>query len=352
MKDVRHTVSRLTPAGAGAVAVLQLEGPPSILDDAPILFRAANGRPVMKQRLNRLCYGQWGTDSPESVVLCRVGPETTEIQCHGGRAAVARIISDLESRGCVAVDASHLSGSMEDLIETECRDALTRATTLRTADLLLQQQTLLPRYLGELNELPPDDAKRRVEELLRWADFGLHLTHPWQVVLCGRPNVGKSSLINTLVGYARSIVFDQPGTTRDVVSVETAFDGWPIAFSDTAGIREQPDELEAEGIRRARHRLKEADLRIVLIDVSQSPTEEDFKLLDEWGDVLVVAHKCDLEDVWGRAKPQAAIMVSSKSGAGVNELVERIVQKLIPIVPEPMTPMPVTRRQVEALTLR
>ena len=70
-------------------------------------------------------------------------------------------------------------------------------------------------------------------------------------MLAGRPNVGKSSLTNALLGYTRSIVFDQPGTTRDVVTATTAIDGWPIEFSDTAGLREGSEPLEAAGIERA-----------------------------------------------------------------------------------------------------
>ncbi len=339
-------VSRLTPAGAGAVAVVQLRGRPSLLDDEPRLFHAANGRFVVEQSLGCVCYGTWGTETPESVVLCRTEAELTEIHCHGGSAAVARIVADLKARNCTTAEAVK---SGPGLIEEECREALIRATTLRTADILLQQLETLPSLLHELPGSTGDDALRQVEALLSWAEFGRHLTSPWRVVLCGRPNVGKSSLINALVGFARSIVFDQPGTTRDVVVVETALHGWPIEFLDTAGIREDADELESLGIARARKQLESADLRIVLLDVSQQPSGDDRELLAAWSDGIIVAHKCDLDDVWGAAKPQAAIDVSSVTGAGVDALADEIVRRLVPLVPEPMTPVPVTRRQVEAL---
>src|SRR5690606_27241148 len=107
---------------------------------------------------------------------------------------------------------------------------------------------------------PPAQASAEIADLLQTGQTARHLLTPWQVVLCGRPNVGKSSLINALVGYERTVVFDQPGTTRDVVSVETAIHGWPVIFSDTAGLRETESELEAAGIARARARLKQADL--------------------------------------------------------------------------------------------
>ncbi len=87
----------------------------------------------------------------------------------------------------------------------------------------------------------------------------------------------------------------------------------------------------------------------MLIDVSQPPTAEDRKLLDEWGDGIIVAHKCDLEDVWGAEKPQSAFAVSSVTSEGLEDLSSEILRRLVPVVPEPTTPVPVTRRQIEVL---
>ncbi|MCA9073382.1 MAG: 50S ribosome-binding GTPase [Planctomycetaceae bacterium] len=258
-------------------------------------------------------------------------------------------MADLESRGCKPRPSFTVPSHGEGLIAKECREAVTRATTLRTADHLLQQLEVLPAAIDRLADLPADEQQLAIESLLRWADFGLHLTQPWRVVLCGRPNVGKSSLINAFVGYSRSIVFDQPGTTRDVVTVETALDGWPIEFADTAGLREDPDELETEGIERAQLRLVTADLRVVLIDVSQSPTDADRELLTAWGDGIIVAHKCDLDDAWGCETPPTAIRVSSVTKAGVDQLIATIVKRLVPQVCEPMTPVPISQRQIEVL---
>lgn len=349
MSDPSPIVRRLTPAGAGAVAVLRLEGPSSLLDEEPRLFRASNGRPVAEQPVDRVCYGEWGIQSPESIVICRTGLSDTEIHCHGGRAAVSRIMSDLESRGCATGKSSFANRGGAGLIAEECREAVTHATTVQTADILLQQMEVFPAEIDQLADLTPDQQRQSIESLLSWANFGLHLTQPWRVVLCGRPNVGKSSLINALVGYSRSIVFDQPGTTRDVVTVETALDGWPIEFSDTAGLREEAAELETAGIQRARIRLETADLRVVLIDVSQPPTDADKELLTAWGDGVIVAHKSDLEDVWRDESPPSAIPVSSVTGQGLDLLIDTITRRLVPRVPEPMTALPVTQRQVDAL---
>ena len=143
-------------------------------------------------------------------------------------------------------------------------------------------------------------AAAQIRDWLTWAEFGLHLTQPWRVVLAGRPNVGKSSLINAILGYTRSVVFDQPGTTRDVVSAPTAIDGWPIELSDTAGLRESADPIESAGVERARATLGAADLAIVLVDISQPASQSDRAIIAEHPRALVVAHKCDLAPTRGR----------------------------------------------------
>lgn len=356
--------SVLTPAGRGAVATLRVDGM-AVLDEPFALFLATNGRSLMQQSIDRVCFGRWGHEAAEDVVACRVSEDVVEIHCHGGDAAVARIVSDLEARGCARVlattvitgsDSAGGSPSLSrtisgyELIEAECRGALSRATTLRTADILWQQcEGQLASAMTELATLPPERAKRQAAELLRWAEFGRHLTEPWRVVLCGRPNVGKSSLINALVGFGRSIVFDQPGTTLDVVTIETALDGWPVELSDTAGLRESTSELEMAGIERARRRLESADLRVLVIDTSQQADEADRRLLTAWPEAVVVAHKCDLPVMWGAPVPPEALAVSSVTGEGVNLLAELVSGRLVPEVPLPRTLIPVNARQVAQL---
>ncbi len=160
--------------------------------------------------------------------------------------------------------------------------------------------------------------------------------------------MGKSSLINALVGYARSIVFDQPGTTRDVVTAETAFAGWPIRFADTAGLREEAEPLEAEGIARAKNRLRSADCQILLMDVSQTPTEIDRQLREEFPKALLIAHKCDLPII-RQDLPAEAFRVSSRTGEGVEDLAEKLIEHLIPQPPARDQSIPFTNRQTELL---
>ena len=354
------TAAVLTPVGRGAVATIRVVGNLSQLDDAAVpLFRAANGKSLSQQELRRIAFGRWGRENAEEIVVSRLSDETLELHCHGGDAAVRRIMDDLQRAGCAVVSWQSQMIARGESLDAECVDALSRATTWRTAEILLEQSNGLlhtafqhlapplspsPQFIGVQAE-----TLSRLNAILVWADFGRHLTRPWSVVLTGRPNVGKSSLINRLLGYERAIVFDQPGTTRDVVTGETAFDGWPVLLADTAGLRDATDELEAAGIALSRVRLATSDLSIVLIDLGEPPTDDDERLLAEWPDAIVVAHKCDLPDRWLNHRPAGSLRVSSNTGEGIDELQRRLVERLVPNIPPPGTAIPISARQVELL---
>ncbi|MSR57564.1 MAG: GTP-binding protein [Planctomycetaceae bacterium] len=349
---VTPTAAVLTPHGRGAVATIRLRGPSESFDGSPhALFRAADGRPVAQQPVGRIVFGRWGHEPTEEVVVCRHDLLTTEIHCHGGDAAVRRILADLETVGCRTIPWTEQFTREQGPLAAECLQALSQATTLRSADILLDQYSgTLRKALESIAPVPPlQRGQAQITALLKWAQFGLHLTRAWQVVLTGRPNVGKSSLINALLGYSRSIVSDQPGTTRDVVTAETAFAGWPVQLADTAGVRSNAATIEAAGIAKARARLDSADCRVILIDLGEAPATDDFDLLVAWPDAIVVAHKADRPDLWGGAVPESALRVSSLTGAGVKQLAEAIVARLVPVVPPPGTAIPVTQRQIDAL---
>lgn len=359
MQSIRHgkeseasleRVAVLTPHGRGAVATLRHCGSASTLDGS---FRAANGRSLAEQTIGRIVFGRWGAEPAEEVVVVRCSAAETEIHCHGGAAAVQRILEQLQASGCRVESWQEQLATQSGLLELECTAALTRAVTLRTATILLDQLSGTLRTAFErLRILPPDDnasRKHALDKLLRWSRFGLHLTTPWTVVLAGRPNAGKSSLINRLVGYTRSIVYDEPGTTRDVVTAETAFDGWPVQLADTAGLREQAGELEAAGIIRARGKLATADLQVLVLDTSVPPDSADLELLAAFPQAIVVGHKSDLPNAWGSERPPAAIAVSSLTDAGLDQLIAAISTALAPAVPACGVAVPLTDRQVGLL---
>jgi tRNA modification GTPase len=331
------------------VATIRYVGPVERLDAPERLFRPADGRAVSEQPVGRVVVGRWGEDPAEEVVLCRIDPERTELHCHGGDAAVERILQDLAARGVEVCRTAWSVSESPSLLELECQQATTRATTLRTADILWQQVHLLPAELESLPGLTASERLGRIDRLLSWGTFGVHLWQPWRVVLFGRPNVGKSSLMNVLLGFARAIVFDQPGTTRDRVTAQTAWSGWPVELSDTAGLRQDADELETAGMERTIRGVQEADLRVLVIDSSEPLAPEVVELMTRWPDAVIVAHKWDLVDSGRVIVPPDAVAVSSRSGFGVAELADRIVARLVPVVPPPETPLPVTDRQCRLL---
>ena len=288
-----------------------------------------------------------------------------EVCCHGGPTAVERILNDLRKQGVDTVPwQEHLAASSTSL-EAEMQSTLTRATTKRTALKLLELESTLPVEFARLQRLARSGCEGAsilnsasaalslaLAEILKWVPFGLHLTTPWRVVLAGRPNVGKSTLMNALAGFTRAIVFDEPGTTRDVVSVETALAGWPVLLLDTAGIRDPTSGIEREGVSRSRRALGEADCVCLMLDASAPLTAEDQQLLKEVSALprsIVIASKVDLGSQWGM--PDGSLLpVSAVAGTGLDELIREIVRQLVPDEATAMTAVPVTPRQVSLLT--
>ena len=342
-------ISQLTAPGRGAVATIAMHGNLRSLDQ---YFRAVNGKPANEQPLDRICYGQWGTEAAEDVVFIRIAVNLGELHCHGGTAAVSRILADLRDVGGVTVSADEWMRREHAGLAGELIAVVPKATTTRTARLIWAQIDLLPDAIQRLTAADWPQRREQLKGMLSWRDFGLHLTTPWRVVLCGRPNVGKSSLINALVGFERSVVYDQPGTTRDIVTVETAFDGWPVELSDTAGLRVTDDALESEGVRRARERLKNADAIVVVVDGTTGVTDEDRRVLEEFPDALAIWNKCDV------SRPPVAIEnpeeisllpVSARTGEGLDQLMSSLVDTLVPETPGDEQAFPVSSRLVVTL---
>jgi tRNA modification GTPase len=219
-------------------------------------------------------------------------------------------------------------------IQASAWTALADAPTARTASILLDQaHGSFSRALTCIHELVTRkayaDASSKISDLMRYAAIGRHLTASWQVVIAGAPNVGKSSLVNALAGFQRSIVAPTPGTTRDVVRTRLAIDGWPVEIADTAGLRAALEGLESAGVGLARQAVASADLGIWVLDAAAEPVWPDFPAPN----LLWVVNKIDLPPVWDVTRVETAIQVSAKTGAGLTELCETIARRLAPDIP-------------------
>jgi tRNA modification GTPase len=246
-----------------------------------------------------------------------------------------------------------IQNTCEDPIAAAATRALAEATTQRTAMILLDQvqgalRTALKTIRQSLRQDDLASAQTGLDGLLASAFLGLHLVSGWQVVLAGRSNVGKSSLINALLGYERAIVFDQPGTTRDTLAASTALQGWPVALIDTAGLRKTADPLESAGMQAATAVLEEADLVLLIFDVSLPWTAEDDEWLERFPDALLVHNKCDLTGSLRGARP-AGLESSAVEEGGVVNLCEQIIRRLVGQPPPARAAVPFTHEQVDLL---
>ncbi|HEX7021520.1 MAG TPA: GTPase, partial [Trueperaceae bacterium] len=179
---------------------------------------------------------------------------------------------------------------------------------------------------------PLERALERIGRLLATSRAGGLAKHGARLALIGRPNAGKSSLLNALLGYGRSIVSAEPGTTRDYLEAPLDIGGVPVTAIDTAGIRHTEDSIEATGVTAAREIATHADVSLLLLDASRPLADEDRELMHDLDPArtLFVASKSDLPAAWSAAETNVAVCgVSSVTGRGVSELKERVRSKLI-----------------------
>ncbi|HKA05678.1 MAG TPA: GTPase [Gemmataceae bacterium] len=336
-------VAVLTPPGSAAIAVLSIRGPRAW----PVLqshFRTARSDALPESApAPGIFFGRFGRYAADEVILTVRNAESIELHCHGGRQVVAWLLSVLRSEGIEEIAWPDLPNS--DYADSTAAALLPFARTVRTAAILLDQANGAYDRAVQSIARRSADADAIAATLHRNARVGRHLIEPWTVAIAGAPNVGKSTLMNALAGFARSIVSPIAGTTRDAVSVTLAFDGWPVDVIDTAGLRESADVLEEEGIARARNSVETSDLCLWLVDAAGprpgSVEEVARKLGRDPERVIVAFNKCDLVDVSADESP-LAIRLSAATGQGLAELAQRIAAALVPDPPRPGEPVSFT----------
>ncbi|MDQ2710786.1 MAG: tRNA uridine-5-carboxymethylaminomethyl(34) synthesis GTPase MnmE [Acidobacteriota bacterium] len=370
--NVRDTIVALsTPVGSGGIGVVRLSGAQSRrIADAILRFRRQpkwtswacefaelideGGAPV-----DQVVVGFF--ESPRSYTA----EDVIEISCHGAPVVLRFCIERAVRAGARLAEPgeftlrAYLNGRL-DLPQAEAVRDLIEATTLYQARVAAQQaEGSVSRRIRPIKErlvelialleagidfaeddvsvASADEILRRIGEvetglraLVRSFATGKLVYQGFTLAIAGRPNVGKSSLFNRLLEEDRAIVTEVPGTTRDLVSETTSLDGIPVKLVDTAGIRESDDLVESLGIERSYGAMADADLTLLVFDLSAELTDEDRLLIEKLADrkPLLVGNKCDC----GRklAGIDGILSVSALTGEGIERLRRSVLERLAP----------------------
>lgn len=329
-----------TPIGEGAISIVRLSGQNAI----EVTSKIYKGKNLAEVDSHTIHYGKIIDPSTNDVaeevmVTVMRGPKTftredvVEINCHGGLVSVNRVLEIVLSQGARLAEPGEftkrafLNGRI-DLSQAEAVMDLIRAKTDKAMNVALKQMdgrlsSLIKKYRQSLLETVAhvevnidypeyDDVEEmshemmrqktkevhaEIEELLSVAKQGKILREGIATAIIGRPNVGKSSLLNALVQESKAIVTDIPGTTRDIIEEYVNVRGIPLRLVDTAGIRETEDIVERIGVERSRQALKEADLILFVLNNNEELSEEDLRLFEAIRglEYIVIVNKTDLE---------------------------------------------------------
>jgi len=330
------TILRLTPAGRGAVASFLLYGKNA---ENTFLPHWQGKTPDDQPRWGRLKLTDTG-DCEEAVVLRT--SDGIEIHTHGGEQIAAAIEArfsrtNLQSSDCRTECINPCFYECNSANIRRALQLLPYAPTERTAQILLDQYNgAFDREMSAIEQLPHNEKRqRRLVRLQELAHLGKHLVEPFRVVLAGASNAGKSSLLNAILGFQRSLVHSLPGTTRDVVVGQTALAGFPVTFFDTAGFRESDDVLEQQGIDRSLCAIADADLVIWVVDMTVK--EPPSPVCPTETNVLICYNKMDLAGV---TVHDSTICVSALTGEGIDFLLDAVIHRLVPHPPEPGEAVP------------
>lgn len=367
-----------TPMGEGAIAIVRISGDEAIRI-ADRIYKGPTGKSLQEVDSHTIHYGHLidpkSAEIVEEVMVSIMkGPKTftredvVEINCHGGMVSVNRVLQLILSQGARLAEPGEftkrafLNGRI-DLSQAEAVMDLIRAKTDRAMNVALGQMegrlsSLIRKLRQEILETlaqvevnidyPEYDdveemthrlfmekaklVQKEIKELLRTSQQGKILREGLSTVIIGRPNVGKSSLLNSLVHENKAIVTDIPGTTRDVIEEYVNVRGVPLKLVDTAGIRETEDIVERIGVERSRAVLKEADLILLVLNYSDELTPEDenlFEAVKGMGVIVIVnktdlPRKMDMERLDVLSKTHRVVSTSLLEDRGVDELEEAI----------------------------
>lgn len=370
-------VAIATPPGRGGIGVVRLSG----ADAHAIARQLTTHRTPFESRHAtltqvRLTVSRRGsgeaearTDGGDQVVATffpgpasYTGDDVVELSAHGSPVILKSIVAAAIESGARLAEPgeftlrAYLNGRI-DLVQAEAvADLIDAVTPLQARAAFDQLQGTLTQTIAGI-DAALFDLVARLEASIDFPEEGYHFVDPTlvvesldaialqiarllengsrgrllreglQVAIVGKPNVGKSSLFNALVGASRAIVTDVPGTTRDLVSESMDLEGFRVTFVDTAGIRETTDAVEVEGVARSRGAATVADLTLIVVDQSQALDGSDFGIISQMNDnkILIAGNKTDIGTVWSR---RDVVRVSAITGDGLDDLRLRIAGAL------------------------
>ena len=367
-------IAPATAVGEGGIAVVRISGPRALIALQKYFRPTSNVSSFKSQRLyHGILVGQDCQHIDEVMAVYMAAPHTytcdevVEIHCHGSQQVVKAILNLYFDFGLRLAEAGEFTyrafaNGRLDLSQAEAVARLIHAKTDSSRKLALSQvegqlsreihqfteqlrhtQVLLEAWIDFPEEdLPAEDLEKidqtiksiisRIKQITDTYNSGKILTEGASILLVGRPNAGKSSLLNSLLGEERAIVTDIPGTTRDLLEEGITLAGVPVKLVDTAGLRQSTDPVEMEGVRRAKQKIAQADLVLLLIDGAKVINDQDMFSCQACAEAatFVVKTKVDLPQVAELDFIDNPIYpISIKSGEGIDQLKQAIADFLL-----------------------
>lgn len=378
MKEFDTIAAVATSLGESGISIIRVSGK-NALKIASAVFKGKNSRSLEDIKTYTMRYGHIidkdsGEIIDEVIVSFMKGPrsftaeDTVEINCHGGTVSTNRVLEEVIKAGARLAEPGEftkrafLNGRI-DLSQAEAViDIIRSKTELSMKSALAQSEGRISREIKALRQkllgiiahieatvdFPEEDLEettaqlteeelksviKEIDKLLASSNEGKIIREGLDTVIVGKPNVGKSSLLNALLMEKRAIVTDIPGTTRDVIEEFISIGGVPVKIIDTAGIRQTEDVVEKIGVERSREKINEADLVILMLDASRDLDSEDLEIINYIKEkkYVVLLNKSDLnnkvkkEDIKG-LNSQYILEVSAKTGEGLEKLKEAIME--------------------------
>lgn len=355
-----------TPPGNGAVAMIRISGPKALEVTNKIFTGNVFAYPSHTAHLGKITSEQ-GVVIDEVLLLVMhqgksyTGEDTVEIMCHGGHFITQKVLARVFEAGARAAGPGEFTlrafqngnldlaqaEAVQELIAAKNEKALLAAERQLEGKLsekittIQKELTSITAIIEAWVDYPEEglefaskeeiifqleEVQKKLTLLSQTFHEGKKIAQGVSICLLGMPNVGKSSLLNALLEEERAIVTEIAGTTRDLLAEDLQLGGLTFRITDTAGIRDAEDLIEQEGVKRSQKAAKNADLVLIVLDVTREMTEEEIGFIETYKEALIILNKSDLSD---KKHPVNGVRISAKTGAGLDKLKVALLEKAL-----------------------